>query len=135
MTNLQTILNLINRSNGSVEAIMCETNLSLTQITEAVRPVIQSGNLVKTGRGKSAIYTLTPSDLTETPAPEEAEEIETPTDEVITLKQMCEKHDIAPMTARRKLRKAGITKPGKQWAWSVFSNEAMTMVLNIIVNR
>jgi len=109
MTNLQKILNSIKTlglTNISATQIAVNADLTLTQITEAVRPAIKSGEVIKTGKGNAAEYSL-------------PEEIETSDDkEVISLSSLCEKHDINPMIARRKLRKANVTKPGKQWSWA-----------------
>ena len=49
---------------------------------------------------------------------------------IITLIALCVKVGISTTVARRKLRKAGIQRPGTKWAWK--SNCDLTEILSII---
>ena len=147
MSHLNTILDLISKldNTATMSDLLEHLELNSTQITEAIRPAINSGDVTKTGRGKTSVFTIvTPEEenLTETDAPTreevldeegiteeelakqvaEAAEIANankPKDErVTTLKALCETLDIAPATARRKLRKSVVSKPVKGWEWA-----------------
>lgn len=209
MTNLQRLLEIISTapaSTASTETLIAASNLTMTQISEAIRPAIKSGEVTKEGKGKTATYALpvkseepevefteeemmmlaafyqtstdtcgacnedenmsymNANDLYETLglskqkisiimksldskgaitdteesarkaditdwvintwvaeqfAKElEAIEIETKDRNLVTLLSICLEHDVEPMLARRKLRKANVEKPGKQWSWA-----------------
>ncbi len=45
-------------------------------------------------------------------------ELQTKDRDLVTLLSICLANDVDPMLARRKLRKAGVAKPSKQWSWA-----------------
>lgn len=73
MTNLNKILNSISHGPLSAAAIVNHSGLSFTQLTEAVRPAVKSGKVIKTGKGPGANYHIAPEDKIELPTFTDAE--------------------------------------------------------------
>lgn len=127
MSILNTVKNAISNDPSLLCDIIAETNLTQTQVTNALYELIKKGDVFKQGIGKNATFNR---DIAEVAKPAVAKPavaekptkpavvvVEKKSAAVITLKELCDAHGVTTTAARRKLRKSTITKPIQGWVW------------------